>query len=74
MFGKDSKKLASVILDSKGVEVNKEVNLNGEAMKSAITKLMKGLQTGDTNMASEGFKNAFKLCELEPHEEAEHED
>lgn len=71
MFGNDRKKIATVI---GGDSKQPEVNLDKEAMKSAISKLMKGLQTGDLEAASEGFKSAFKLCELEPHEEAEHEE
>lgn len=75
MKDKNKGKMASIIMGAiepnvSHVEDNDDY---GYGMEEAMNKFIVAIQAGDSKKAAEAFSEAFKMCELEPHEEAEHE-
>jgi len=52
-----------------------EIKMDGEMSELEIVmdELIQAVQSGDAKGAAQAFEAAFKVCELYPHEEVEHE-
>ena len=75
MKDKNKGKMASLIMNAttSNVESVEEGDEYGYGMEEAMNKLIVAFQAGDAKKAAEAFSEAFKMCELQPHEEAAHE-
>lgn len=56
------------------MDFSHEMGSHPEGYMKAIEELMKALHGDDAERAADAFKAAFQLCEVEPHEEIEHEE
>jgi hypothetical protein len=63
--------VGSVSKDNTGNEVESEANEYGFGLEAAMNKLIVAMQKGDIHEAAEAFTEAFKICEMQPHEEYE---
>lgn len=76
MKSKNKGKLASMLVgsiskDTSGKEVESEADEYGYGLEAAMNKFMVAIQEGKANEAAEAFTEAFKICEMQPHEEFE---
>ena len=73
MKDKNKGKIASMILgvgkSQSSSEVETEENEYGYGLKDSMNKLIVAIQNGNTEQAAEAFTEAFKICEMQPHEE-----
>ena len=67
LMGKKGK-LAHAIMNAGGEEAN-EPNEYGYGLKSAMEKFILAVQKGNADEAADAFSDAFKICEMQPHEE-----
>lgn len=75
MKDKNKGKMASLIMNatSSNVEHIEDGDESGYGLEEAMNKLMVAIQSGDAKKAAEAFSEAFQMCEMQPHEEADHE-
>jgi hypothetical protein len=71
---KDKGRIASMLIgsiskDGSGHEVESEANESGYGLEECMNKFIVSFQAGDAKKAAEAFKEAFTICESEPHEE-----
>lgn len=74
MMKKDKGRIASMIVgsikkDENGHEVESEVEETGYGLEECMNKFLVAFQAGDAKKAAEAFKEAFDICESQPHEE-----
>jgi hypothetical protein len=75
IMGGDKKKLAQLIIGANKQgqsEMPKEVKEdNSVGIEAAMESLLKAIEAKDPKAMVSSFKNAFQLCESQPHEEYE---
>jgi len=77
IMGGDKKKIAQLIIGGakeSAKPVNSEVKEDtGAGLGAAMDSLLKAIERKDAQAMMTAFKNAFQLCEMEPHKEYEEE-